>query len=172
LQNTRVAPVGELETAVLAIWCDVLGVDDLGVTDNFFTVGGHSLAAIKVVSLIRERLGLSLPTNLLFERHTVRDLIQGLGEKGSGPWKTLDNADPQAPALLVVHGAQGHLQAYQPLVDNLRGEVSIFGLAALENGWAEEGMDALLRQYVASIPVQLKERPLVLLGWSLAARLA
>jgi acyl carrier protein len=66
LQNTRVAPVGELETAVLAIWCDVLGVDDLGVTDNFFTVGGHSLAAIKVVSLIRERLGLSLPTNLLF----------------------------------------------------------------------------------------------------------
>lgn len=172
LQNTRVAPEGELETAVLAIWCDVLGVDDLGVTDNFFTVGGHSLAAIKVVSLIRERLGLSLPTNLLFERHTVRDLIQGLGEKGSSPWKILNDADPQAPALLVVHGAQGHLQAYQPLVDNLRGEVSVFGLAALENGWADDDMDALLRQYVASIPVQLKERPLVLLGWSLAARLA
>ncbi|KJH85604.1 amino acid adenylation [Pseudomonas fluorescens] len=172
LQNTRVAPEGELETAVLAIWCDVLGVDDLGVTDNFFSVGGHSLAAIKVVSLIRERLGLNLPTNLLFERHTVRDLVQGLGEKGNGPWRVLNDADPQAPALLVVHGAQGHLQAYQPLVDNLRGAVAAFGLAALENGWANDDMDTLLRRYVASIPVQLKARPLVLLGWSLAARLA
>ncbi|WP_434697915.1 amino acid adenylation domain-containing protein [Pseudomonas sp. Z1-14] len=172
LHNTRVAPVGELEAAILAIWCEVLGVDDLGVTDNFFNVGGHSLAAIKVVSLIRERLGLDLPTNLLFERHTVRDLVQGLGEIGSGPWKVLNTADPHAPALLLVHGAQGHLQAYQPLVDNLRDDVAVFGLAALESGWAEGDMDALLRRYVASIPAQLKERPLVLLGWSLAARLA
>lgn len=173
LQNSRVAPQGELETAVLAIWCDVLGVDDLGVTDHFFNVGGHSLAAIKVVSLIRERLGLDLPTNLLFERHTVRDLVQGLGDTGSsGPWKVLHEADPQAPALLVVHGAQGHLQAYQPLVENLRGEVAVFGLAALDNGWTHGDMDELLRQYVASIPVQLKQRPLVLAGWSLAARLA
>lgn len=174
LQNTRVAPVGELETAILAIWCEVLGVDDLGVTDNFFTVGGHSLAAIKVVSLIRERLALNLPTNLLFERHTVRDLVrgQGSGDSGGGPWRVLNDADEHSPTLLLVHGAQGHLQAYQPLVDNLIGKVAVFGLAALEEGWGEGNMDALLQQYVASIPVHLKQRPLVLLGWSLAARLA
>ncbi|GFM84838.1 hypothetical protein PSCICO_02370 [Pseudomonas cichorii] len=173
LQNTRVAPVGELETAILAIWCEVLGVDDLGVTDNFFTVGGHSLAAIKVVSLLRERLSLNLPTNLLFERHTVRDLVSGLGNgESSGPWKVLKEADEQSPALLLVHGAQGHLQAYQPLADNLGTQVSVFGLAALEKGWDESDMDALLQQYVASIPVELKQRPLVLLGWSLASRLA
>ncbi|SFB15516.1 amino acid adenylation domain-containing protein [Pseudomonas sp. NFIX10] len=173
LQSTRVAPVGELETAILAIWCEVLGVDDLGVTDHFFNVGGHSLAAIKVVSLIRERLSLELPTNLLFERHTVRDLVHGLGNDDSGgPWKVLHDADEQSPALLLVHGAQGHLQAYQPLVDNLSGKVAVFGLAALENGWGEGDLDALLQQYVASIPAQLKQRPLVLLGWSLASRLA
>lgn len=173
LQSTRVAPVGELETAILAIWCEVLGVDELGVTDHFFNVGGHSLAAIKVVSLIRERLSLELPTNLLFERHTVRDLVQGLGKHDSGgPWKVLQDADGHAPALLLVHGAQGHLQAYQPLLDNLDGNVAVFGLAALEKGWGEGDMDALLHQYVASIPVQLKQRPLVLLGWSLASRLA
>ncbi|MEN2396407.1 amino acid adenylation domain-containing protein [Pseudomonas sp. B22(2024)] len=173
LQNTRVAPVGELETAILAIWCEVLGVDDLGVTDHFFNVGGHSLAAIKVVSLIRERLSLELPTHLLFERHTVRDLVRGLGNhESAGPWKVLSAADEQSPALLLVHGAQGHLQAYQPLVDNLNGKIAVFGLAALENVWGEGDMDALLQQYVASIPVHLKQRPLVLLGWSLASRLA
>ncbi|MEX5571625.1 amino acid adenylation domain-containing protein [Pseudomonas lijiangensis] len=173
LQNNRVAPVGELETAVLAIWCEVLGVEDLGVTDNFFTVGGHSLAAIKVISLLRERLALNLPTNLLFERHTVRDLVSGLGKgESSGPWKVLNEADGESPAVLLVHGAQGHLQAYQPLVDNLGAHVSVFGLAALEKGWDEGDMDALLQNYVASIPVELKQRPLVLLGWSLASRLA
>ncbi|MBX8518798.1 amino acid adenylation domain-containing protein [Pseudomonas cichorii] len=173
LQNTRVAPVGELETAVLAIWCEVLGVEDLGVTDNFFTVGGHSLAAIKVISLLRERLALNLPTNLLFERHTVRDLVSGLGQGESrGPWKVLNEAHQQSPAVLLVHGAQGHLQAYQPLIDNLGPQVSVFGLAALEKGWDEGDMDALLQHYVASIPVELKQRPLVLLGWSLASRLA
>ncbi|RMR55120.1 non-ribosomal peptide synthetase [Pseudomonas cichorii] len=173
LQNMRVAPVGELETAILAIWCEVLGVADLGVTDNFFTVGGHSLAAIKVVSLLRERLSLNLPTNLLFERHTVRDLVSGLGNGESrGPWKVLTQADEQSPALLLVHGAQGHLQAYQPLADNLGAQVSVFGLAALEKGWDESDMDMLLQHYVASIPAELKQRPLVLLGWSLASRLA
>ncbi|RMQ50428.1 hypothetical protein ALQ04_02885 [Pseudomonas cichorii] len=173
LQNSRVAPVGELESAILAIWCEVLGVDDLGVTDNFFTVGGHSLAAIKVISLLRERLALNLPTNLLFERHTVRELVRGLGSSDSdGAWKVLNDADENAPALLLVHGAQGHLQAYQPLVDNLRSEVAVFGLAAVQQGWDEDDMSALLQQYVASIPAQLKQRPLVLLGWSLASRLA
>ncbi|GFM60224.1 hypothetical protein PSCICG_13840 [Pseudomonas cichorii] len=173
LQNTRVAPVGELETAILAIWCEVLGVEDLGVTDNFFSVGGHSLAAIKVISLLRERLALNLPTNLLFERHTVRNLVNGLGKgESSGPWKVLNEAHEQSPAVLLVHGAQGHLQAYQPLVDNLGPQVSVFGLAAVEKGWDEGAMDTLLQHYVASIPVELKQRPLVLLGWSLASRLA
>ncbi|MBX8574504.1 non-ribosomal peptide synthetase [Pseudomonas cichorii] len=173
LQNTRVAPVGELETAILAIWCEVLGVEDLGVTDNFFNVGGHSLAAIKVISLLRERLALNLPTNLLFERHTVRDLVSGLGDgESSGPWKVLNDAHEQSPTVLLVHGAQRHLHAYQPLVDNLGAQVSVFGLAALEEGWDESTMDALLQRYVTSIPVELKKRPLVLLGWSLASRLA
>ncbi|WP_460135959.1 AMP-binding protein [Pseudomonas sp. S1_E04] len=173
MQNTRVAPVGELETAILALWGEVLGVDDLGVTDNFFNVGGHSLAAIKVVSLIRERLSIELPTHLLFERHTVRELVRGLDNgNGSGPWKVLNDADEQSPALLLVHGAQGHLLAYQPLVDNLDAKVAVFGLAALDTGWETDDMDALLQRYVASIPAQLKQRPLVLLGWSLASRLA
>lgn len=173
LQNTRIAPEGELESAILAIWCEVLGVDDVGVTDNFFNVGGHSLAAIKVIALIRERLALDLPTHLLFERHTVRALVQGLDQRDSGgPWKVLSEADPHAPVVLLVHGAQGHLQAYQPLVDSLHGKVAVFGLAAVDAGWEADHLDALLRQYVASIPAQLKQRPLVLLGWSLAARLA
>lgn len=173
MQGARVAPVGELESAVLEIWCRVLGVEDLGVTDNFFAMGGHSLAAIKVVALIREQLGLNPPTNLLFERQTVRELVQSLDQGvNSEGWQALNDVRGDAPALLLVHGAQGHLQAYRPLLEQLGENQAVYGLAAFAEGWEDSDLEALLTRYVQSMPAQLKQRPLVLLGWSLASRLA
>lgn len=173
LHRARVAPVGALETKVLEIWCRVLGVEDLGVTDNFFAVGGHSLAAIKVVALIREQLAIDPPTNLLFERQTVRELVSSLDRPESGGgWKVLHEPAAPAPALLLVHGAQGHLQAYRPLLEQLGDACAVYGLAAFDEGWTDGVLDALLARYVQSIPAHFKQRPLILLGWSLAARLA
>ncbi|WP_156397058.1 AMP-binding protein, partial [Noviherbaspirillum sp. Root189] len=48
------APQGEVETALAAIWAEVLGVEQVGRHDNFFTLGGHSLLAVKVASRMRE----------------------------------------------------------------------------------------------------------------------
>ena len=173
MQGTRVAPVGELESAVLEIWCRVLGVEDLGVTDNFFAMGGHSLAAIKVVALIREQLGLNPPTNLLFERQTVRELVQSLDQGASGEgWQVLNEVAGDAPALLLVHGAEGHLKDYRPLLAHLGEGQAAYGLTAFDQGWQGRDLDALLQRYVQSIPESLKQRPLVLLGWCLASRLA
>ncbi|MDB6143561.1 MAG: hypothetical protein JWP80_2605 [Pseudomonas sp.] len=173
LHSERVAPMGALETAVLDIWCSVLGVEDLGVTDNFFSVGGHSLAAIKVVSLIRERLSVNPPTNLLFEHQTVRALVRSLDQKADGAWKVLQDEAPEAPVLLLVHGAQGHLQPYQRLVAGLSKDCAVFGLSVIEDGWhSDEALESVLARYVQSIPAEFKTRPLNLLGWSLAARLA
>ncbi|NWA27648.1 amino acid adenylation domain-containing protein [Pseudomonas gingeri] len=171
--STRVAPVGALETAVLEIWCSALGVETLGVMDNFFAVGGHSLAAIKVVSMIRERLGLNPPTNLLFSHQTVRELVGSLAQAASGHCRLLRAAADDAPVLLVVHGAQGHLQAYTPLIAGLDPRFAVYGLSALEEDWQPQVvLDTLLERYVQSIPAALKSRPLHLLGWSLASRLA
>jgi len=173
LQGARVAPVGELESAVLEIWCRVLGVEDLGVTDNFFATGGHSLAAIKVVALIREQLGLNPPTNLLFERQTVRELVQSLDQGASSEgWQVLNDVAGEAPALLLVHGAEGHLKDYRPLVEQLGENQAVYGLAAFGEGWESKDLGRLLQRYVQSIPESLKQRPLVVLGWCLASRLA
>jgi amino acid adenylation domain-containing protein len=173
MQGARVAPVGELESEVLEIWCRVLGVEDLGVTDNFFAMGGHSLAAIKVVALIREQLGLNPPTNLLFERQTVRELVQSLDQGASGEgWQVLNEVAGDAPALLLVHGAEGHLKDYRPLLKHLGESQAAYGLTAFDEGWQSKDLNALLQRYVQSIPESLKQRPLVLLGWCLASRLA
>ncbi len=173
MQGARVAPAGELESAVLEIWCRVLGVEDLGVTDNFFAMGGHSLAAIKVVALIREQLGLNPPTNLLFERQTVRELVQSLDQGVSTEgWQALNEVAGNAPALLLIHGAEGNLKDYRPLLAQLGESQAVYGLAAFDEGWQSQDLDVLLQRYVQSIPVSLKQRPLVVLGWCLASRLA
>ena len=61
-----VPPRDATEAALAAVWCEVLGVDRVGVHDNFFELGGHSLKAAQVVSRVRQRLGRELPLAALF----------------------------------------------------------------------------------------------------------
>ncbi len=76
-----VAPRTELEAVLVGIWADVLQVGRVGVADNFFEVGGHSLSATQVMSRVREATQLELPLRLLFENPTVESLAQRVEAK-------------------------------------------------------------------------------------------
>jgi acyl-CoA synthetase (AMP-forming)/AMP-acid ligase II/acyl carrier protein len=62
------------EAAVLSIWSEVLQKDDLGVDDDFFSLGGHSLAAAQIVARVNDALGVDLPPDAVFEAPTVAEL--------------------------------------------------------------------------------------------------
>jgi amino acid adenylation domain-containing protein len=68
-----VAPQGELEERLAAIWSDVLGLDRVGAADDFFDLGGHSLLATQVISRVREAFGVEVPLSQIFEATTVAD---------------------------------------------------------------------------------------------------
>ncbi|MEV6606220.1 SDR family NAD(P)-dependent oxidoreductase [Kutzneria sp. NPDC051319] len=74
LPQPFVAPGDDNERALADIWSSVLGVEPVGSRDNFFDLGGNSLIALHMLALVRERLGVSVPTATLFERPTVRAL--------------------------------------------------------------------------------------------------
>ena len=71
-------PNTELEKSLCQIWREVFELDDIGITDSFFALGGHSILALKIVSRVRSQLELELPLRGLFERPTIMQLAQYL----------------------------------------------------------------------------------------------
>ena len=71
-----VGPRTETEKALAAIWRDLLVVENIGINDDFFDLGGQSLVAIKAVSRVRDVFGVDLPLRNLFERPTVAGLAE------------------------------------------------------------------------------------------------
>jgi acyl carrier protein len=73
-----VAPHTSMERALAAIWAEVLGLEQLGIHDNFFALGGHSLLATRVIARVREQFQVELPVHTLFEEPTVAHLAEAI----------------------------------------------------------------------------------------------
>src|SRR5439155_19149626 len=76
LQENFVAPRTSTETMLAEIWCEVLGLDKVGVHDNFFELGGHSLMVIQVISRLRETVQLELSMQQFFETPAITALAE------------------------------------------------------------------------------------------------
>ena len=78
------APRDATEAALAAIWRDILGVDELGVTDDFFELGGDSLAVARALARIRGELGVELTIGTLFRATTVALLAREIARIAVG----------------------------------------------------------------------------------------
>ncbi|WP_428240816.1 non-ribosomal peptide synthetase [Gynuella sp.] len=173
-----VAPRNDTEQQILTVWQQVLGQDDVSVMDNFFDLGGHSLAAIKVIARLRSHFDRELPTDLLFRLQTVAALAELLGQETSASVQAPSRLLPlshaaQGPAIVLMHSIGGHVRYYQPMVERLQGRFNVYGLLAnptlLVNTPAEQ-WSLLIEDYLQQLE-PLKSQSLVLVGWSLAARM-
>lgn len=97
-----VAPTTLVQEVVAAIWADVLGVEKVGKTDNFFHLGGHSLLAIQVVSRLREAFNAELPVRSLFESPSL--------EQFSGRVQQVVRSSNAQPASLRLASRDGAVQ--------------------------------------------------------------
>ncbi|MEU7912307.1 amino acid adenylation domain-containing protein [Microbispora bryophytorum] len=74
----HVPPSTDAELLVAEIWAELLGVDSIGVNDDFFTLGGHSLLATRIAARLRRGTGVEVPVRTIFERRTVAELAVAL----------------------------------------------------------------------------------------------
>jgi amino acid adenylation domain-containing protein len=86
LGSAYVAPRNEVEEKLAGIWQDVLGIDRVGVHDNFFDLGGNSLVGLKVISRVKSELSADVTSVSLFEGPTVSAFAKLLqrGQEGEG----------------------------------------------------------------------------------------
>lgn len=69
-----IPPRTPTEVQLAGMWCEVLGIERVGIADNFFELGGHSLLAMQIVTRIRKQFGVELPVARLFETPTIAEL--------------------------------------------------------------------------------------------------
>ncbi|TFY88819.1 amino acid adenylation domain-containing protein [Pseudomonas kairouanensis] len=99
-----VAPVTQQQKLLAQVWQEVLGVERVGLGDNFFALGGHSLLATQIVSRARRQLGLDIPLRLLFDSADLGTFCAAVtGQAGveDAPIRPLDRQQ-----LLAVSHAQ------------------------------------------------------------------
>jgi phthiocerol/phenolphthiocerol synthesis type-I polyketide synthase E len=80
LTTAYVAAGDELEQVIVKVWQEVLGIDRLGIHDNFFDLGGNSLIGLKVISRLKNELDLDIPVMALFQGPTVSALAKVIGK--------------------------------------------------------------------------------------------
>jgi acyl carrier protein len=76
VKSVYLAPETETERIIADVWRSTLGLETVGVNDNFFDLGGHSLLASRVISQLRDAFQMELPISKLFEAPTVGRLAK------------------------------------------------------------------------------------------------
>ncbi|MFJ4595851.1 amino acid adenylation domain-containing protein [Kitasatospora sp. NPDC088861] len=170
----HVEPDGEAETAIAAIWAQVLGIERVGALDDFFDLGGHSLLATQVVARLRRAFP-ELPAPIgvmdLFTHPTVRRLAALVADPTAerGPGGLLHRLTPPSPrttaSVVCAPYGGGSALIYKPLADALPEDWALYSIAVPGHELGEEAMDidevaaTCAREIVENVP-----GPIVLYG--------
>ncbi|WP_038213532.1 thioesterase domain-containing protein, partial [Xenorhabdus bovienii] len=160
-----------------AVWQDVLGLERVGIEDNFFRIGGNSLMAIKLTVAIRREIDIDIPLSILFSHKCISLLTEWL-ESGCLKYNLLNLLTPESTAtnkLFMIHAAGCGSEVYDPLAKALSDVYNCIGIDNY-NLFTDNHIESL--QKIAQIYLELIltetsiDKPIKILGWSLGGQLA
>ncbi len=133
LEKAFAAPSNAVELQLTQIWEEVLGIQSIGIRDNFFDLGGHSLLAVKLFAQIERRFRKKLPLATLLQAPTIEQLASMLGQPEQlVSWSSLVAIQPSGTKrpFFCIHALGGNVLGYQKLVRYLGSEQPVYGLQA------------------------------------------
>ncbi len=122
-----------LEQQLVRLWEKVLGISPIGIDDNFFDLGGHSLVAIRLFAGIEKTFGRKFPLATLFEAPTVERMAALVRHEGWAPsWSCLVPIQPAGskPPFYCIHGVGGNIVEYLHLARYLGKDQPFYGIQA------------------------------------------
>jgi amino acid adenylation domain-containing protein len=166
----KVEPRGRLEVQLTVLWRQVLGNDNIGVHDNFFDNGGHSLKAVQLLSSLESVTGRQLPLATIFEAPTIAQMAQLLERAQWQPsWRSLVAVQPNGEAvpIFAVPGVGGNVLMFAKLSKLLGATQPFYGLQArgLDNTEAPfTSIPKMAAHYCSEIRSLRAKGPYVIVG--------
>ena len=175
-------PQTPTEKRLAALFAEQLGLAaPVFAEDDFFSLGGDSLAAVALLLRVRESFGRDPGLGALFAQPSVEGFArlieaeEGAGDAGLGPLVTLAEGDVSRPPLFVIHPAGGISWCYGRLARALDPRRAVYGVQApalAPDVATPESLEALAADYVERIRAVRPHGPYHLLGWSVGGIIA
>jgi acetoacetyl-CoA synthetase len=161
---------------VRAVWEEVLGVRPLAAEDDFFAIGGTSLMAVEVFTLIADRLGVDLPPSTLLEAPTIAALSAVVADPSLQvePLVRMRRGG-DGPPLFIVHSIWGDVLGMREITAAMTSDVPVYGLRARgvpADGAGEVSVEGMARDYVAVMRGAQPAGPYRVTGHSFGALIA
>ncbi len=131
--NTKslIAPRNFTELSLVKLWENLLKTNLIGVTDNFFDLGGHSFLAVRLMAQIQDKFGHNLSLSTLFENPTIEKLApiisQRSHENSNSPIVAINSSGSKIP-FFCMHGAGGGINNYFKLSRRLGEDYPFYAL--------------------------------------------
>ena len=172
LETGYVAPRNGVEQQLASIWCELLPVDRVGIDDDFFQLGGHSLMAVRLFARMEKTFGQKLPLAVLFQQGTIRHLATLLAESGGeAPVAKVLELQPKGEGrrLFLMPSIGGELLFSKPLLDEFGTRFPVLGLQpALSPRNLEQFQDfrTTATHFVSALRAYQPHGPYALAGFS------
>jgi thioesterase domain-containing protein/acyl carrier protein len=180
LEEAHIAPRDVLERRLVHVFEKVLGVQSIGIRDNFFDLGGHSLLAVRLVAEIEKEFGQRLPLVSFFEGANVEYLASLLRQDvQSREWPTLIEIQGggESVPLFCVSMPNVNALGYLTLARYLGRNQPVFGLQAqypedLEGEHSQEAVDQMATEYLKELRAVRPKGPYQFVGLCRGAHIA
>ena len=180
-EEEYVGPRDPTEETLCQLWQEVLRRERVGIHDNFFSMGGHSLLAVQLISRIKQAFAIEIPLSALFAGPTVarmaRHIAEANGHDGPRSSQVLVSIQPQgsrAP-FFCVHAVGGQVISYAELSQELGLDQPFYGLQSPPANFSPES-DISLQQMATLYNREIRNvqpvGPYLLSGWSMGGLVA
>jgi amino acid adenylation domain-containing protein len=169
-----VSPRDSIELKILHIWQDLLGISSIGIQDDFFLIGGHSILAVRLLARIAQTFGRELPLAEFYQNPTIEQMGLALRRNASAqaadPLIAIRPSASGHPPIFLIHAAGGRSITYYELARSLPADIPVYGLEDVSG--TDTSVNAMAARYVEAVRRVQPRGPYFLGGWSTGATVA
>jgi len=181
-EDNYAAPADEAEKALCSIWEEVLGIEKVGINDNYFDLGGNSLNAPVIISKISKKFNINIPLREVFSLPTVKDLAQYIAENTHNAHNIEDSnlvllrkGSDEGRHLFLIHAGSGEVEGYMGFSNSLRDDFNYWAIRADRlNNYTPVNItiEELAEKYISLIKKIQAKGPYRIAGWCVGGTIA